>query len=109
MLKFEEEFPNLKIYNINLVNRGKELIAIKKSTDDFFEDYGGVSKEVLINIKQSELSLLDTMLRNIQKYCLDKKRVENIMNNLQDLMIGKAGTNLAIYDLIEEKKKELGL
>ena len=47
-------------------------------------------------------------LQDIHKTQIDKQRVEEAMNRLQEI-IGKGGINLAICDLIEEKKKELGL
>ena len=37
-----------------------------------------------------------------------KSRVKLVLEDLQETF-GKVGMNLAIYDLLEEKKKELGL
>ena len=42
----------------------------------------------------------------MQKYFLSKKKVMNMLTSIQTT-VGKNGTNLFIYDLIDEKKKEL--
>lgn len=78
---FEEQFSSLKI---------KEQIPLK-----------------LKDLRYSRWTM-EQLLKDIQKYCLDKQRVKKILRDLQET-IGKQGINIALYDLIEEKKKELGL
>ena len=47
-------------------------------------------------------------LKDIQKHCLDKKKVREGINEIQK-HIGKKGLNIMYFDWIEELKKELKL
>ena len=89
-MNFEEQFPSLK---------GKGTL---------FERFIGTSPDKDRTTYRFANTWKAFTEANIKNNCLDKQKVKEEFDLIQRF-IGKKGVNLVIYDLIEEKKKELGL
>lgn len=116
--EFLKEHPSLKKYSIIFKNRGGELKAIKKSSNDYFNDYNGVSKEKLILIKKNEMIIIDSVLEDIHKTQLDKDKVSKAID--KDIAFFQLQTKERcnkmkvtyanhIIEILRGIKKELGL
>jgi len=106
--------------NISMVlsQQSKELMLIKSNGEVFARLDGGELKKVecdkdlglAFTMVVNDIAKLppDKLIENIREGYIEKQRVKEALESLQNI-IGRQGTNIAFWDLIEEKKRSLGL
>lgn len=112
-MTFEKEFKDLSRKYEVLMNRGREIKAIRQSKTEYFNDFGGISKDKLLIIKQQEVSLISDVINDFKEHCLDKARVKEALDWIEqfipdssDYWNGDLGKLDSPRNL---KRKELGL